>query len=139
MESRRAVADTACTMSVRLPEDVRTFIRERLTSMDDVDVVVLLLKHPAHSWTAAEVAVALASSPEVAGARLFLLAANGLVSCEPGEPPRYRYVVSDDEPDRLLRELADLCEHDRGAVVETLEPRSKTLMRRVADVLRLTR
>jgi hypothetical protein len=103
-------------MSAVLRDEVRAFMEERLASMDDVDTVVFLMRHPTRAWTAQEVASAITASPETTAARLYLLSSAGVVSCDAHTAPRYRYVVSDDEQDSLLRELADACATDRHSV-----------------------
>lgn len=127
-------------MTDRLRDDVRLFVDENLASMEDVDAILLLLNHPTRAWTAREVAAALGIPPETTDARLSFLAGRGLLACESGPTPCYRYVVSDDEGDGLLRELADACSSDRASVADVLEPRPhRNLIRRFAEAMGLAR
>lgn len=103
-----------------LSEPLQAFLRERLASFEQVEIVLLLRSDPERSWTAPEVAGALRSAPESAAMRLFLLASNGLVQFEAAGVPRYRFAGHDPETSRILGELADACAHNRPGVAEFL-------------------
>jgi hypothetical protein len=103
-------------LSISPTQALRTFVQQRLTSIDQIDIVLLLMRDPDKSWTAPEVAAALNSPPEPAAMRLFLLASNGIITFEPSGIPRYRYTSADPQTHTLLTELAALNESDRAAV-----------------------
>ncbi|HEX2120479.1 MAG TPA: hypothetical protein VHL59_02455 [Thermoanaerobaculia bacterium] len=92
------------------------FLRQRLTSIDQIDIVLLLLNDPSRAWTAPEVAVALGTAHESAAMRLFLLASGGLIAFEAAGIPRYRYTRADPETHRLLGELAEVYATNRAAI-----------------------
>lgn len=103
-------------MSVTPSADLRNFLQQRLTSMDQIEIVLLLMRDPARAWTAPEVAAAVGTPQESAAMRLFLLASGGLIVFEPAGMPKYRYASGNAEADAMLSELARLHESDRGAV-----------------------
>ena len=116
---------------------LRTFLQQRLSSIDQIEIVLLLLKQPTRSFTAPEVAATLGTAPEAAAMRLFLLASGGLIAFEPSAVPRYRYVVSDDEADFMIRQLDELYATDRDAVVDAVDARAQDPIRSFSDAFKL--
>jgi hypothetical protein len=102
-------------------ERLRTFLQQRLASLDQIEVVLLLRSDPARSWTATEVASALAMPPEPAAMRLFLLASAGLIAFEPSAVPRYRFASVDAETSSMLQELSEVFSTNRDAVMAAVE------------------
>lgn len=103
-------------MSVTPSTALRNFLQQRLSSIDQIEIVLLLMRDPARAWTAPEVATAVGTPQESAAMRLFLLASGGLLVFEPAGIPKYRYATGNAEADARLAELAELYESDRGAV-----------------------
>jgi hypothetical protein len=95
---------------------LRTFIQQRLTSVDQIEIVLLLMRDAARSWTAPEVAAAVGTPQESAAMRLFLLASSGLIVFEASGIPRYRYAVSDDATHALLTELSAMYAENPAAI-----------------------
>jgi hypothetical protein len=118
-------------------QELRTFLQQRLASLDQIDVVLLLMRDPARTWTAPEVATELQTAPQAAAMRLFLLASGGLIAFEPTSVPRYRYVAGDEEQERCLRELAEIYPADRMAIVEAVDPGAHDPIRSFADAFKL--
>lgn len=67
------------------------FIRERLPSSEQIEIVLLLRGDRERAWSAPEVSERLGTPPESTAMRLFLLASNGVVAFESSGIPRYRY------------------------------------------------
>ncbi|HEX2123835.1 MAG TPA: hypothetical protein VHL59_19580 [Thermoanaerobaculia bacterium] len=103
-------------MSITPSAALRNFLQQRLTSIDQIEIVLLLMRDPARAWTAPEVAAAVGTPQESAAMRLFLLASGGLLVFEPAGIPKYRYAGGNAGTDAMLSELAELYESDRGAV-----------------------
>jgi hypothetical protein len=122
--------------SIPISDELETFLKARLSSPDQIDIVMLLLGDPSRSWTAPEVAAAVRAAPESTAMRLFLLASGGLIAFEPSSVPRYRYAPTDPDTDRLLRELATIYETDRAALLRTIEAPADPL-RSFADAFKL--
>ena len=97
-------------------EGLVSFVQQRLTSLDQIEIVLLLREDPSRSWTAPEVAAAVGTPQESAAMRLFLLASTGLIVFEPDAIPRYRYAGSDPETHAFVSELAELYATNRDAV-----------------------
>lgn len=102
-------------------ERSRAFLEQRLSSLDQIDVVMLLRADPSRSWTAPEVASTLHTAPETAAMRLFLLASGGLIAFEPSAIPRYRYASIDAETNGMLQELSEVLAVSRNTVMAALE------------------
>jgi hypothetical protein len=107
--------------STPVTQELRSFLKGRMSSSDQIDIVLLLLGDPQRSWTAFEVAEALSAAPESTAMRLFLLASAGLIVFEPAGVPRYRYAPADEATDRLLRELAAAYAANRAEVLRAID------------------
>lgn len=104
-----------------MTDELRAFLRGRLSSADQIEIVLLLLEDPSRAWTASEVAQALRMARESTAMRLFLLASQELILFEPSGVPRYRYGVPDETTDRLVRELASNYAANRAEVLRVIE------------------
>lgn len=125
-------------MSAAISERLRAFLQERLSSMDQIEVVLLLMHEPDRAWTAPEVASALGTPPQSAAMRLFLLASSGVILFEAGSGvPRYRFMATADEQEALLRELAGVYASDRGAILDVVEPGPRDPLRSFSDAFKL--
>lgn len=103
-------------MSSAVSEPLKLLIQQRLPSIEQIEIVLLLHDDPARSWSALEVATELGMPPESAAMRLFLLASGGILLFEPSGVPRYRYGGGDAEIDALVAELAEVYPQQKGAI-----------------------
>jgi hypothetical protein len=102
-------------------ERLKAFLEQRLSSFDQIEVVMLLRADPSRSWTAPEVAAALGTAPESAAMRLFLLASGGLIAFEPSAIPRYRYASVEADTNSMLQELSEVFATNRAGVMAAVE------------------
>lgn len=130
------------TLQRRLPLVVsasaalRNFLQQRLTSIDQIEIMLLLMRDPARAWTAPEVAAAVGTPQESAAMRLFLLASGGLITFEAAGTPKYRYASGNAEADAMMSELARLYDTDRNGVA-ALVGAPPDPIRSFADAFRL--
>jgi hypothetical protein len=118
-----------------LSEPLERFIRERLPSSEQIDIVLLLRGERERAWTALEVSQRLATPPESTAMRLFLLASNGVVLFEGAGIPRYRYTP---EFETELDELAELWVNQREALTPLVgAPVAPDPLRSFADAFKL--
>ncbi|HYO75193.1 MAG TPA: hypothetical protein VE010_01920 [Thermoanaerobaculia bacterium] len=104
-------------MAVPIPDRLALFIRERLPSLEQIEIVLLLRRESGRGWTAPEVSQNLATPPESTAMRLFLLASNGVIVFDGSSGlPRYRYTAGESESD--LEELERIYEVDHNTLVE---------------------
>lgn len=116
-------------------EPLQRFLLERLPSIEQIEIVLLLHADNARAWSAPEVSQRLGTPPESTAMRLFLLASNGVVAMESAGIPRYRF-APDFAP--LVDELAARWAEDRhsvaAAVGTTISPDP---LRSFADAFKL--
>ena len=117
-------------------EPLQRFVRERLPSLEQIEIVLLLRRDRERAWSAPEVSAALATPPESTAMRLFLLASNGVVTFEGSGIPRYRY-SSDPAHEPLLDELSTVYDERRDAVVALVGGQPADPLRSFADAFKL--
>lgn len=121
----------------RISDPLQAFLQQRLASIEQIEIVLLLMGDASRAWTAPEVASALGMPPEAAAMRLFLLASSGLIAFEAAGVPRYRYVASDADTDALLRELAEVYAENRPAVAAVVGAPPPDPIRSFADAFKV--
>lgn len=121
----------------QVPEHLERFIRERLPSIEQVEIVLLLRGDPSHAWSALEVSEKLGTPPESTAMRLFLLASNGVLTFESSGVPRYRYAAVDPATDALVNELAQAHDERRDALYELVGAPTRDPLRSFADAFKL--
>lgn len=120
-------------MPSTLSEPLQRFVRERLPSLEQIEIVLLLRGDRTRTWSAPEVSQSLGTPPESTAMRLFLLASNGVVSFEGG---RYRAASNAaDEP--LLDELVETYGQNRGALIALVGGQPADPLRSFADAFKL--
>jgi len=97
-------------------ESLQAFLQQRLASIEQIEIVLLLRSDRERSWSAPDVATQLGMPPESAAMRLFLLASGGILLFEPAGVPRYRYAGGDEASEAMLAELAEIYPENKGAV-----------------------
>lgn len=120
----------------QLTPEVRELVALRVTSVEQLDVLMLLFKEKGRSWTAAEVARDLGTAPESAGMRLFLLSSTGLLQAE-GTPARYRFSDAAGPLAIFMEPLAAAYEEDRNAVIQQLFSTGSDPVKDFANAFRL--
>lgn len=120
-------------MPSTLSEPLQRFVRERLPSLEQIEIVLLLRGDRTRTWSAPEVSQSLATPPESTAMRLFLLASNGVVSFEGG---RYR-AASNAEDEPLLDELVEAYAQNRGALNALVGGQPADPLRSFADAFKL--
>jgi predicted ArsR family transcriptional regulator len=100
-----------------IPEDVRRFINEHITSIEQLEVLLLLKRSADREWSAAEVSRELAIHPESAAVRLTDLEGRGLLVAKPDSPPAYRYQPTSSALARVVNNLAEVYKQHRVSVI----------------------
>jgi DNA-binding IclR family transcriptional regulator len=120
------------------PDDLVRFIVRRLPTYRAVEILVHLARDPARTWTAGEIAAALAGLPE-GGVREGLehLVREGLVAVE-GEG-RFRYAPSADELRDAVTLLVDAYDRRPVTLVRLMDSLATERIRSFADSFRLKR
>jgi predicted ArsR family transcriptional regulator len=114
----RAAAVTNVTRLAEspLPDAVRKFIVRHIHTLEQLDILLLLLENP-RPWTDQEIASALRTTPESARSRLSRLHGDGLVAVSSDSAPKFQYRPRTDALDRDARALAQCYREKRVAVI----------------------
>ncbi|HEX7446969.1 MAG TPA: hypothetical protein VF306_05455 [Pirellulales bacterium] len=120
-----------------LPDDVRRFLTGNISSVAQLEVLLLLRSNRDQAWSAEEVGRALYTVPEMMAAQLADLEAKGLLELTDASQPCYRYRPRLDELDAMVGRLAELYKQRRVAVISLMyaEPADKS--RSFADAFRI--
>jgi hypothetical protein len=101
-----------------IPDDVLAFIDRAVTSIDQLEILLLLRANPDRVWSADAVSFELRSNPQAAEERLQLLQAAGLLQRASGSDPGYRYAPGSPTIDDLVTRLGDCYRDYRLRVIE---------------------
>jgi hypothetical protein len=120
-----------------LAPELREFLTSKFSSMEQLDVFLLLYRSGDRRWSAKEVAQELRMAPQSAEMRLFLMTSAGLLAASDASPLVYWYERAS-ALDILARALSDASETDRDAMTAALEsPAAGATARLFADAFRL--
>ncbi len=119
-----------------IPDDVRRFLGEHIHSVEQLEVLIWLLEHPAQSWTGKAVARELRIDPVSAVSRLEDLAARGLAAAS-RDADSFIYKPADGERDRLVRNLARLYADRRVTIINLIFSKPVDRVRSFADAFRI--
>jgi DNA-binding transcriptional ArsR family regulator len=121
---------------LELPGELRELIRARLSSIEQVDVLMYLLRAGGERKVE-EVASDLGIARETAGMRLFLLSSAGLLDAKGSPEVRYSIATAAAPLVPLLQTLASAYAADRGAVSKELFGSAADPVRSFADAFKL--
>lgn len=120
-----------------LTDDVRTLIANHITSVEQLEILLLLRSRPDVDFRVEEVADEIRTSARSAGARLEDLRARGLVSSRAdGAATVYRYQPASEWLRRTVERLADAYAHRRFTVIELIFAKPIEKLRLYADAFR---
>jgi DNA-binding Lrp family transcriptional regulator len=122
--------------AVDLPEGVRRLIADSIDSVEQLEILLLLLQHPARTWTAETVARELRISPLSAGDRLEDLTRDALLARVKGIE-EYRYAPGSAALDEAARGLAAAYTERRVTVINLIFSKPVDKIRTFADAFRL--
>ncbi len=108
-----------------------------ITSLDQLEVLLLVCSLPDREWAAEAVYQVVLSNPAVVAERLEGLVRAGLLSSS-GSPPRYRYGPANDELARQVAALGAVYKTARHRVVEWIY-RPPDPLKPFADAFKFTR
>jgi hypothetical protein len=120
-----------------ISESLSQFLRERLPSLEQIEIVLLLRRDATRAWTAPEVAGNLGTPPESTAMRLFLLASNAIVIFDGSSGlPKYRYASGNEE---AMAELQQVYDERREALIALVGGAPADPLRSFADAFKLKR
>ena len=122
-------------MSVNdIPDDVRRLISSHIRTVNDVEVLLLLVNRR-KEWTSQEVGEEMYISPESSQALLESLHGAGLIARKEGSPARYCY-DSSISADRTIRLLAEVYSRMRVRVIEMIYQNPRTTIQSFSDAFK---
>ena len=120
-----------------LPPRVQRFLEAHIESIEKLEVLLLLRNQPARIWTAGAVAQELRIMEASASGRLEDLCARGLIVCEAGTPPPYRFAPRLSEDSQAVTELAATYAQRRVSVISFIFSKPTDRLKSFADAFRL--
>ena len=120
-----------------LSADLRRFILTSIPSVPHLEAALLLHAQPGQGHTAAEVAARLYVPQRVAEDVLGTLCAGGILRCDEGAEPRYRFEPGQPSLDRLLDELTRSYAADLVGITRLIHDATQKNAQRFADAFRL--
>jgi hypothetical protein len=121
-------------MDSRIPPQVARFVQASITSIEEIELLVLLQAHPERSWLVAELARELGSTEASIAGRLAGFAALGITA---SEAAAFRYRPATPELDALLKEVVQAYRERRIALTTLIYARPDHPIRSFADAFRL--
>ncbi len=120
-----------------ISQNVRSLIIERIDSVVQLEVLLLLQANTGRAWTAAEVAQELRIEPSWATGQLGELAGRGLLAPAADVPDGYRYAPSPREIDATVVQLSKDYAERRVTVITLIFSKPVDKLRTFADAFRL--
>lgn len=122
-------------MSADFPVEARRFILDNLSSVEQLEALLLIRTDPTKDWTAEDLSKVLYSTPSAVQMRMDDLVARGLVLSATESPKAYRYEPKA-ERDQLLEMLAELYRERRVAVIGLIYSKQGSQVQAFADAFR---
>ncbi len=120
-----------------LPQDVHRFLYQNIDSVEQLEVLLLLLHSPERGWGTEAVARELYSHPASIARRLALLLGQGLL--RETEPGCYQYAPRTGELHATVLHVAEMYRDRRAAVVILIASRPIENVRAFSDAFRIRR
>ena len=120
-----------------IPPEVQRFIAENIDAAEQLDILLLLYRHPERTYTALEVSQAVFTVASAATLRLEGLVARGLLSSTGTADPAYRYQPATEELAKRADQLAAVYQANRVGVIQLLFARPPDPLQTFADAFRL--
>jgi MarR family protein len=120
-----------------LPPEVERFLDEHISSVGQLEVLLLLRARPGGELAPAEVARALGIDDGFATAELRELAAHGLLEERGGTPPRFRYAPATSALGDAVTAVDQAYATRRLSVVNRIVAKPSPTIRAFADAFRL--
>ena len=124
-------------MANEFPHDVQRFLSEHISSVAQLEVLLLLRGQREREWTPSEVAKELYTTSEIVADQLGDLQRRGLLAVGDGPDPRYRFWPATPELDEQITRLDAVYHERRVAVITHIYSQPLDKVRTFADAFRL--
>jgi hypothetical protein len=116
---------------------VRAFIRNHIRSLEQLEILLLLLKDGTRWWSAEAAAQELGTTPNSAAARLEEMASRNLLDVRISEQLFFRYAPASPALDAAVRDTARAYEEKPMAVTAAIYSQPADEIRAFADAFRI--
>lgn len=120
-----------------IPPDIKAFILERIDSVVQAEVLLLLYRNAPQSYDAAEIAKELRIDRSAARDQLLELTSRGLLAPAEGQSEAYQYQPQTLDFDRAVAGLAREYEDRRVSVISLIYSKPIDQIRSFADAFRI--
>lgn len=124
-------------MADDFPADVRAFIADHISSIAQLEMLLLLRNDPAKTWDVAEISKALYATREMSAGQLASLQDCGLVTVSEEPEHRYQYQPGTPELEDVVNRLAELYKERRVSVITVLYSEPVNKVQTFADAFKL--
>jgi hypothetical protein len=120
-----------------LPDDVHRFLYQHISSVEQLEVLLMTRRSPERSWSAAEMARELYSHPSSITQRFHALLATGAV--RETAPGRFQYAPGSPELDATMGRLDNMYQERRVAVISLIASKPNESVKAFSDAFRIRR
>jgi len=117
--------------------DVRRFIAIHITSVAQLELLLLLRDHPENYWSCEDVAKQLYVSAEVTASLLVRMESQQLLRAAENQPLRFKYAPASAQLEQAVTGVADLYQQRRVTVISLIYSEPIDKLRSFADAFRL--
>lgn len=126
-------------MENELSEELRSFIKQYLTSLEQLEILLWLSKRSDRAWTIEQVFKVTQSNRGSVAERLRSLAFSGFLVAEDSAASAFRFKPASPELARRVAELEQACKVSRHKVVNVIFSEPKGQAQQFADSFKLKR
>jgi hypothetical protein len=119
------------------PSEVERFILDVISSVGQLEILLLLRETAPRQWTAGSVARELRFAVESVASRLEDLRARGLLALTAEEGPVYYFAPRDPKDADVVRAVAEMYETRRVSVITLIYSRPSDPVRQFADAFKI--
>ncbi|MES3036386.1 MAG: hypothetical protein V4736_00645 [Bdellovibrionota bacterium] len=120
-----------------LDDEIKSFILEKIDSVGQLEVLILLHKHPERKWTPLEVSNELRSNTGSAAAQMAELTKKGMINCETG--PLYGCSGQPLVNSALIQKVITAYNERRVSVINLIYEKPAERIKNFADAFKLKR
>jgi hypothetical protein len=121
----------------RLPADIRSFLRDHIRSLEQLEILILLQRNGERWWSAAKVAEELRTSAASTASRLEEMASRNLLDVRIAEQLVYRYAPVSPALEAAARETVRLYKEKPVTVTAAIYSQAVDEIRAFADAFRI--
>lgn len=120
-----------------LPRPVRRFLDDRIDSVEQLEILLLLQRYAERSWNASAVADALGLTPRTAETHLERLCQRDLLDVRLGDAVRYRYSPATPELVDCVRQVVEAYREQRATILAFVTARRLRALQDFSDAFRI--